>query len=158
MFWDWNYENTKYWHGRSSGVLVISSLSLAASLAWRERKTYGVWRLQGPLLFSVFHIDIVYICKKLAQSLIHTEHCRVLHWGYMSHISSKKPMRATVTGSLVLSGAGQRLPGMSARAETSGSEMFMSHIGLSNRTDWLKLSWRLTCYKLLLLFVFNYDS
>ena len=49
-------------------------------------------------------------------------------------------------------GAGQRLPRMLTRAENSGSEMFMSHIVQSTtyRTDWVELSWRLTCNKLLL--------
>ena len=50
-------------------------------------------------------------------------------------INSKKPVRGTETGLVVLSGAGQRSQGMSSRAEKSGSEMFMSHIGQSTTAD-----------------------
>ena len=79
----------------------------------------------GPALSSQFFIFSLRIF------------CAVCSRFYISLfiINSKKPVRGTETGLVVLSGAGQRSQGMSSRAEKSGSEMFMSHIGQSTTAD-----------------------
>ena len=72
---------------------------------------------------STFHSGPALSCLFFIFSLrIFCVVCSQLHVS-LYIINSKKPVRGTETGSLVLPGAGQRLPGMSARAE-----MFMSHI------------------------------